>query len=207
MSKELNMGEKVILAIYSIEIEELDKKITKEDVAVSLWKIYPKDFCLRGYPQYPNSDIPKYFTKLLENNLIIGNVHGYKLTEKGKKFAEELNIKSFKENSNHLESKEIPRFLETELKRILTTNVFNAFLENNDVELVESDLFEFLGTSSRSFMTKDNSSFISRYNLIVKDLIMFCNNNLEKNSNYKIIISLWEKLENLFSKLLKEKIK
>src|SRR3989338_3742651 len=90
MKKEnLNKSEKILMAIY--ELDKVKKnKITVEDVAVKLWKLWPSEFCMRGYPQYPNNDIQKHITKPFDNNWVTGGVYGYKLTEKGKSYVEEL---------------------------------------------------------------------------------------------------------------------
>ena len=67
----LSKSEKILVAIYELHKIKTEK-ITVEDVAVKLWQLWSSEFCMRGYPQYPNVDIQKYITKLLDNNLVSG---------------------------------------------------------------------------------------------------------------------------------------
>jgi len=203
MKKEhLTKSDKIMLAIFELD-KKNQKKITVEDVAVQLWKMYPTEFCLRGYPQYPNNDIQKHITKLLDNNLITGGVFNYKITPKGKNFVKEI---LNKENVNKENvSAEQPRHIRSEINRILNSKVYKYFIKNPQMDFLESDLFEFLGTSSRSLTTKDRNVFLARYNTIIKDVIPFCNS-VKKNENYaKIVIELWRKLQLKFEKVLKTK--
>lgn len=68
-TKELNKSDKILMAIEELAKEKT--KVTIDDVAVRVWKKYPHEFCMRGYPQYPNVDINKYVTKLLTNNVSV----------------------------------------------------------------------------------------------------------------------------------------
>ena len=49
-------------------------------------------------------------------------------------------------------------------------SISSAFIK----DFLETDLFEFLGTSARSFKDNNQSNFLSRYNLVVKEVIPFC---------------------------------
>lgn len=202
-SDQLNKSEKVLLAIYDLT-QEKKEKITVEDVSVKLWKLWPSEFCMRGYPKFPNNDIQKHITKPLDNNWIMGGVYGYKLTEKGRDFAEELRgIKIGK--SERKEINEQPRFIKTEFTRIINSKVFDYYSKDENMNFLESDLFEFLGTSPRSLNTRDRNIFLSRYNSVVKDLIPFCKKISDKDSDAKKIISLWEKIYSKFKDLLEKK--
>jgi hypothetical protein len=75
-------GERALYGIYLL-FKEGKNPITVEDLAVKLWKLYPLEFCMKGYPEFPNVDIQKYLTKLKIYNLISGGVTNYKLTTKG----------------------------------------------------------------------------------------------------------------------------
>ena len=88
---ELSKSDKALIAIYELEkYRKGTDKITVEDVAVRLWKKYPTEFSMKGYPQYPNVDIQKYITKLLVNHLINGGVFNYVITAKGTERAKSL---------------------------------------------------------------------------------------------------------------------
>ena len=210
MSKDsLSQNDKTLITIYELEKEfGSSKKITVEDIAVKSWKLYPKDFCMKGYPQFPHGNNPKYMTKLLENNLVIGGVYSYKLTSKGREYAEKLLAKKLScGKDKRKDSKEVPRHISEEISRIVNSKVFRYYLENKSPELVDSDLFDFLGTSSRSLLAGDKNVFLSRYNAIVKDVIPFCR---EKQAEYEYareILDLWLLLYDKFKSLIENKIK
>lgn len=200
---ELNKSEKVLLAIYELNKSEKNK-ITVEDVAVKLWKIWPSEFCMRGYPKYPNNDIQKHITKPLNNNWLTGGVYGYKLTEKGKNYVKQLkNIKSNKQKREIIN--EQPRFIKTEFSRIINSKVFKYYSQDKKIDFLESDLFDFLGTSPRSLSTKDRNVFLTRYNIVVKDVLPFCKKIAEKDEEAKKIIEIWRKLWDKFKDLLSKK--
>ena len=67
-TKFQSKSEKALYGIYLLN-KEGKKPITVEHLAVKLWSLYSKEFCMKGYPQFPNVDIQKYLTKLFTSNL------------------------------------------------------------------------------------------------------------------------------------------
>jgi len=199
----LNKSEKILIAIYELDKEKKDK-ITVEDVAVKLWKIWPSEFCMRGYPKFPNNDIQKHITKPLDNSWVTGGVYGYKLTEKGKTYAEKLKGIKVKKSEREKINEE-PRFIKTEFTRIINSKVFKYYSQDKNMDFLESDLFEFLGTSPRSLSTKDRNIFLTRYNSVVKDVIPFCKKIAKKDEEAKKIVEIWEKLSDKFQDLINKK--
>lgn len=203
MEKEDIKVNKVLISVYELEKKrKLGTKITREMIIVKTWQMFPSDFSLRGYPEHPAGDLARrLLTNLKRDNFVIGGVNNYKITEKGKKFIEEKNIRLRKET---IESniKEAPRYIESEITRILNSKVFSYFL-NGEKDFLENDLFEFLGTSARSLKDPNKSDFLSRYNLIAKEIIPFCKENVNLNKNFIKIGELWEKLEDKFGSILK----
>jgi len=203
--RNLSKSEKILIAINKLK-KTKKNKITVEDVAVKLWKMWPSEFCMRGYPQYPNVDIQKYITKLLDNHLIVGGVFNYKITEKGKKYVEDL-IKVKKEQKQTASINQQPRYIKSEYIRIINSKIFKYYSKGEIDFFVESDLFEFLGTSARSLHTKDKNVFLARYNIITKDLIPFCKKFMKQDENARKIVELWNRLSTQFKELLNTKVK
>ena len=199
---EVNMSDKILLAIYELEKKrKAGKKITKEEMVVKVWKMFPNDFCIRGYPEYPNADISKYVTKLFKENLLKGSFYNYTITEKGKQYAKTILSKG------PIESKElisVPRDVEAEISRIKNSKIFQLYTQG-EPDFIESDLFDFLGTSSRSFGDSNKTAFISKFNLISKEVIPFCEKNKNKEIEAEKIISLWNILLYKFKDLLNKK--
>lgn len=201
----LGKSDKILFVIGELSKTRKDK-ITVEDVAVKLWQKWPSEFCMRGYSQYPNVDIQKYITKLLDNNIITGGVFNYKITEKGKDyFARLLNLKDHVDQKKGVVSAEHPRYIRSEINRILNSRAFKYFLENKEPQFLESDFFDFLGTTARSFSTKDRNIFLNHYNTIVKDVLSYCEKTKEKDDYSKKIIELWSILSKQFAYILEKK--
>lgn len=195
---KLSKSDMILLAIATLKKEKPKQKITKEDLVIKVWKLFPSDFCIKGYMQYPDADITKYFTKLFKNRLLQGNVNSYVLTSKGEDYAQRLEVSETKNTTNETVLREI----EVEINRILNSNVFKIFL-SGDRNFIESDFFEFLGTTSRTFGESNKTRFNAKYSLISKEIIPFC-----KNSTADSIIKiceLWVILLNKFKHLLKGK--
>lgn len=200
----LSKSEKMLVAIYEL-YKKKGGNITVEDVAVQLWKTWPTEFCMRGYPQYPNVDIQKYITKILDYNLVTGGVYNYKITEKGKEFAESLtNVERKKESKKGLVTAEQPRYIRSEITRIINSKVFKYFISNDKTQLLESDFFEFIGTSARSLSTKDKNIFFTRYKIITNDIIPYCKDNQKSDEYLKKTITLWEILSKQFQYIIKK---
>lgn len=193
-------SEKALYAIYLLN-KDGNKTITVEDLAVKLWSLKNSEFCMKGYPQYPNVDIQKYLTKLFENNFIQGGVSNYKITEKGI-----LLIKNIISSNNLKKNIDLDHTLNRELvkeiNRIINSKLYEYYISTKNPELTENDFFDFLGTSSRSYRDKSNSFFIQRVNLIKKDLIAYCLKDKNKDVKLKNIYELWVLLNNKFGGLL-----
>ena len=199
MGRDTKEG-KVLRAIYDLEKRRKSgKKITKEMIIVKSWEMFPSDFGLRGFPQYPAGNLViRLLTNLGRDNFISGNVNNYKITQKGREFIEKGTIEQTKGKSNMTEfPRHIDRHVEFEINRILKSGVFEYF-STGQKDFLETDLFEFLGTSVRSFKN-NRGDYLSRYNLVVEDVIPLCKD--QKDEKFKIF-ELWNLLQDKFPNLL-----
>ena len=195
-----SVSDKILLAIYELDKKrEGGKKITKEDMVIKAWKMFPEEFCIKGYPQYPNADISKYVTKLFKNNMLKGSFYNYVITDKGKEYAEGIASDNIIEKGKQTYSSS--RQIDTEIRRIRGSKVFQLFLKG-ETEFVESDFFDFIGTSSRSLNDSNKTAFTSKYNLIFKEVLPFCEKNKEKDQEAEKIIQLTKKLIQKFGDLI-----
>jgi len=206
--EKLSKSDKALIVVYELEKKRKNNgKITVEDVAVALWKKYPSEFCMKGYPQYPNVDIPKYITKLLNNGFINGGSFDYRLTVKGEEYVHNIISKDKKEIVGIQESAIPSRNIKSEINRILNSRIFRYYIENNEPKFVESDVFDFIGTSSRSLISHNKKIFLSKYNVITKDIIPFCEKYKEQDMNAKKILELWKLLYESFKGIIEREIK
>jgi hypothetical protein len=199
----LSKSNRALIAIYHLESKKtVEKKITVEDVAVELWKEYPTEFCMKGYPEYPNVDIQKYITKLLANNLIVGGVYNYSITHKGIEVADQLSTNKTIKTKPALA--DVRRDIKAEIERIVNSKIFQYYINTKKPDFVESDLFEFMGTSSRSLNTHNDSTFLRKYNMIINDVIPFCKKNKDSDKNMKAILEIWTELAERFKSILSD---
>jgi len=203
----LSRSDKILLAINELEKKrKKEGKITKEMMVVRVWEMYPSDFCMQGYPEYPNADISKYITRLFKENLLTGGFNDYRITEKGRIYVKEISFLKHRIPSKKLsKSFRGSRYIGIELTRIMNSKVFKYFRNNKDGELLQSDLFDFLGTSPRSFISSNKSAFIARYNLITREVIPFCKTKIKVDKDAKLIVELWDRLHNQFKYLMEKK--
>lgn len=206
--EKLSKSDKALIVVYELEKKRKSNvKITVEDVAVALWKKYPSEFCMKGYPQYPNVDIPKYITKLLNNGFINGGSFDYRLTIKGEEYVRNLMSKDRKDIVGIQESAIPSRNIKSEINRILNSKIFHYYIDNNNPKFVESDVFDFIGTSSRSLISHNKKIFLAKYNVIIKDILPFCERHKEQDMNAKNIIELWKLLYENFKEIIEREIK
>ncbi len=202
---ELSASDKILLAISELNKKRVGgEKITKEDMVVKVWEMFPEDFCIKGHPQYPNADISKYVTKLFKENLLKGSFYNYILTLKGEEYAESIR------SGNKPGKKEMvlsaSRQIESEIRRIKDSKIFQLFL-NGEKDFLESDLFEFLGTSSRSLNGPNRTAFTAKYNFVVKEVIPFCESIKHKDQETGEIAALSKILILKFTDILNKKSK
>jgi hypothetical protein len=199
----------VLISLYElIEGNRPGRKVTLEDVAVTAWNKYKNDFCMRGYPEYPNMrDLERLLSALRSEKYVKGNVHNYGITSDGLKLVNELLSEGTNSPIPIEDSGGIRRDIQQEINRILKLKVFNYYVhtDKNKIELLESDFFEFIGTSPRSFnsLKERRLLFLPKYVFLVNEVIPFCKLNSKKDKNIAMILELWNILFKQFGKLIK----
>ena len=81
---KLSRADKILMVLYEMGGESR-KPLRYEDIVVSVFKKYPQDFQLRGYPQYPDSSdlVHKPLYDFRKNGLLEANNKVFVLTERG----------------------------------------------------------------------------------------------------------------------------
>jgi hypothetical protein len=207
MKEQISKSDKALIAIYELDrAKKPEQRVTVEEVAIKLWKLFPSEFSMRGHREYPNSDIQKYITKLITNNYIKGGIYNYIITEKGEERARILlKIKDEEKPADY--PNQLKRYISTEINRIIRSNVFKYFSNTENPKLVNSDIFDFLGTTARSLKTTEKngkSTFEARYNLINNEVIPACRSLINTDSNARLILKIWELLQPQIKKLIEE---
>ena len=129
-----------------------------EDIVVKAFELYPADFQLRGYSQYPDSsDIHKpLYGPLKRQGLVRAANKMFSLTEKGLTKVK-IFVQSKKENQKDGVER-ITRDLAHEIERLKATNAWRLFLEGNQDKILDTDFYVYLGVTVRT----ERNSFLGR---------------------------------------------
>ena len=133
-------------------------KVRYEDIVVGLFKKYPHDFQLKGYPEYPDSGdiIHKPLYDFKKRGYINAASKIFSLTERGLEYAQEL---SSKKAGNVRTSKDrLSRSTETEVSRVEALEGFGLFTKGEMNKLSDNDLYNYLGVTVRT----NKNAFLGR---------------------------------------------
>ena len=153
-SNNLSRAEQILLFIY----EHGDKGKTKmryEDIVVGVFKKYPQDFHLKGYPEYPDSSdvIHKPLYEFKKKGYLNAVSKVFSLTERGIEYAKQLTGKGVADTGDRLS-----RTASTEVIRIKSLEGLVLFAKGAGNELTENDFYNYMGVTVRT----PKNAFIGR---------------------------------------------
>jgi hypothetical protein len=143
----MNHADKILVALFELS-RERTHAISYEDLVVAAYKLYPDDFSLRGYPQYPDaSDIHKpIYNHLRPQGLVRVSQKTFVLTDAGKAKAELLLSPDASQNNagrlSRSESQAKGRYLASDAARLVRD-------ESSD-DLIDTDSQRFYGFAAWS---------------------------------------------------------
>lgn len=153
----LSRSEKILLYLFEFG-EGGIKRVRYEDIVVGLFKKYPHEFQLKGFPEYPDSgDIvhkPLYDFKKKGYVNAVNKV--FSLTERGLELAKQLSSQAETRGGNN--NDRLSRSTEAEISRIKSSEGFGLFENGERERISDNDLYDYLGVTVR---TKKNA-FLGR---------------------------------------------
>lgn len=154
--KNLSRGEKILLCLF--ELSHGKTKIRYEDIVVGLFKKYPHDFQLKGYPQYPDSGdlVHKPLYDFKKKGYMTAANKVFSLTDRGVEFAKQLAKNNKKTTADSTDR--LSRSTEIERSRVKGLEGFLLFLEGEKEKLSDNDFYNYLGVTVRT----SKSAFIGR---------------------------------------------
>jgi len=155
----LSKEQKVLLALYRLSVDG-KKRVRYEDIVVRVFRDYPADFHLKGYPDFPDSGdaVHKPLYDYRKRGMVLASNKMFSLTSHGMAEAERLQAAEKGRPSAGQPRHRLERDAQIEIERIKQLEGFKLFLAQKHEEIIDSDLFEYLGVSVRS--TKND--FIGR---------------------------------------------
>jgi len=178
------------------------KNLRFEDIVVSLFKKYPQDFHLRGYPKYPDSESVEkaIYSNLKRYGLINYGNKNFSLTIKGITTANQLR-KSIQGKKLKLEIR-FPRYAEEEISRIKSSDAFvNFFLTGKKDKILDTDFYDYLGVTVRT----GKNDFLGRLKT-VEDVVKEASK-IKGNPLYKKLAEYHEFMFNKFRDVIEYKSK
>jgi len=124
------------------------KPVRYEDIVVKAFEMFPRDFQLRGHPKYPDSsDIHKPLYNPLREKGFVRKADNktFALTKAG---LEE--VRGQQQHPEAASGQRLSRPQLGDLDRILKSDAFKLFLVNKKDEIVDSDLYRYLGATVRA---------------------------------------------------------
>ena len=164
---KLTRSDKILAFLYEYGKGE-SARIRYEDIVAGLFKKYPQDFQLKGYPEYPDSGdlIHKPLYDFKKKGYLTAANKVFALTDRGMEVARQLN--NVRE-SKGVSSDRFSRSTETEVARIKGLEGFSLFVEGKTNSLSDNDFYNYLGVTVRT----QKNAFVGRLQTIsdiVKEL-------------------------------------
>ena len=161
--KKLNLLKQHKILMLLFELSEGKKKNLKfEDIVVALFKKFPKDFHLKGYSKFPDSgdSIKRPLYTFRDTGVLKVRNMIFTLTDKGIEMGEKLKKQIGK--SEIITEENFDRYIEIEINRIKNLESFRKFIKGKHEEILDTNLFDYLGTSVKA----ERMDFKSRINIM-----------------------------------------
>ncbi len=144
----LSRSQKILLMLYELSGKK-KKSLQFEDIVVALFKKYPEEFQLLGYPEYPDSfSIHRPLYKTKENGFVSINNKLFSLTNYGIEVAKKIN--KIVEGKSILPSLHFSKYTEMEISRIKSLESFRLFLQREESKISDTDFYSYLGITVKT---------------------------------------------------------
>jgi hypothetical protein len=189
--------EKIILAMHKLSGGST-KALKYEDIVVRAFEMFPEEFALRGYPQYPDSsDIHKPLYGPLKRRGMVRNANKtFALTERGVEVAGILLAKLEGKPVKTASGDRMDRVLGNEINKMLNSEAYRFFLNEQPAKILDTDFYTFLGCTVRSHP----NDVLGRVNLTDEALKEAKRLAYPDKENAAILNNVWKFLKTQFQK-------
>ncbi|WP_093515559.1 hypothetical protein [Stigmatella erecta] len=128
------------------------KPLKYEDIVVSAFEMFPDEFALRGYPQYPDSsDLHKpLYGPLKREGLIRAANKTFALTARGVEKAQQLIGAAGDKLTKARDGNRMTRDVQVEVERMLASAAFKLYVNGQRERVLDTDFYAFLGCTVRT---------------------------------------------------------
>lgn len=151
MTLGLSKEQKVLLALYRLWSRGR-KKVQYEHIVVKAFRDYPADFHLEGHTEFPDTGdaVHKPLYDYRKKGMVSASNKMFSLTPHGVAEAQRLLVIEKGKPTPGEPRHRLERDTQIEIDRIKQLEGFKLFLTGKREDIIDSDLFEYLGVSVRS---------------------------------------------------------
>lgn len=141
---------KILIAMHTLS-KGTTEPIKYEDIVVTAFRLFPADFALRGYPQFPDSsDVHKpLYARLKSGGFVRGAEKSFALTPRGVQEARTL-MEGGAKAEDARDGRRLTRDKEDEVERMLVSDAVRLFDEGKRDRILDTDFYAFIGCTVRS---------------------------------------------------------
>ena len=170
--KKLSRADKILICLFRIT-DGTEKKVKYEDLVVELFKQYPNDFHIKGYPEYPDasdSSQRSLYTEKQKGHVLATNKI-FSLTQSG---IDHVNYILTDEDEIEKSESDMrySRTVDAEVERIKRLEGFSIYVSGKESEITENDVYRYFSITPRT----SNSAVKGRLK-IMSDLVGILSSN------------------------------
>jgi len=200
MKKEkvkISRVDKILLTMYELS-KGRKKNLKFEDIVVALFRKYKEDFHLRGYPQYPDSEIVNkaIYSHLRKDGLVRYGDKIFSLTDKGLAYSADLKKRLI--GKKIITPTKLSRFMDKEISRIRDLEGFKLFLEGKRERIIDTDFYSYIGVSVRT----EKDEILGRLK-IMEEIIKSIKNRQKDNLVFQKILEYHKFITKKFEDIIK----
>jgi hypothetical protein len=142
---------KILVAMYRLASRPW-AYLSYEDIVVQAFRMFPDDFSLRGFPEYPDSsDVHKpLYGTLAKKGLVKSSEKRFALTEQGLAIANALAKKAGDKLDLPKDPDRLTRNQNTEIARMMNSPAFQFYSAGKQQKILDSDMLTFFGSTIRA---------------------------------------------------------
>lgn len=142
--------QKILVAMFQLA-DGAGKPCKYEDIVVKAFRLFPEEFQLRGYPQYPDSsDIHKpLYGPLKRLGLVKAANKYFSLTSAGLDTASRL-VSGKRRERREPSGARMSRDHVNEVSRLLKTSAMELLLQDQRDRILDTDFYSYLGVTVRT---------------------------------------------------------
>jgi hypothetical protein len=196
-TEDISQAKMVLLAIYRVS-KLMGNRIPFEELVLQAWRDFPDQFSLRNHPEYPDSYriYNRIYTTLITERLIVSlRKQVYRLSDKGKELARELDIRY--QNNGAEEAVLSTRFTRDEeefLQSAVRSRAFSSWKKNKGKDLIDYDARVFFQFSTGTPVRERKRKVENARDAIEKAMVLGINDATPLHEMFKYLTNKFPEL-------------